>query len=95
MQAFSFFFFPFFLTRDSRPTGLRLARPVHGGAMTDYQLTPEEWETLRQLSGGSGRWLLGKEPVRRLIELGLAEERDGHAAISPVGQAALERHMRA
>jgi len=62
--------------------------------MRHIELSPKDWEALRQLGRGTGRWLLHSEELQPLIQLGLAEERAGGIVISRNGQAALERQRK-
>jgi hypothetical protein len=61
--------------------------------MTSTNLLPEEWEHLRQMSLGSLRMPLTDEAKQRLIEAGYVVQRERGVELTPVGEAAVERHF--
>lgn len=61
--------------------------------MADTQLTGLEWEQLRQLSLGALHRDVGAGTVEKLVAAGYAtQDEDGRVEITPLGQAAMERH---
>jgi hypothetical protein len=62
--------------------------------MTDRELTGEEWEQLRQLSLGTVHRDIGKGVLERLLATGyVVEDENGRVALTPRGEAAVERHF--
>jgi hypothetical protein len=61
-------------------------------AELDYDLTPDQWETLKALRGGAPlRRLPNRLIVNELIALGLARVDDGHSLITAKGRSVLLR----
>jgi hypothetical protein len=61
-------------------------------AEIDYDLTPDQWEALKELRvpGLNGR-VLNRSVVERLVVLELAAITDGRPAITPKGRSVLLR----
>ena len=58
----------------------------------DYDLTPDQWETLKALrSSASNARVLNRFVVGSLVALQLAEMIDGRPALTPTGRSVLLR----
>jgi hypothetical protein len=58
----------------------------------DYDLTPDQWETLKALrSSASNARVLNRFVVGSLVALQLAEMVDGRPALTPTGRSVLLR----
>jgi Mn-dependent DtxR family transcriptional regulator len=62
--------------------------------VADTQLTGLEWEQLRQLSLGVVHRDISKATLQKLVAAGYAtEDEDGRVELTPLGEAAVERHF--
>ncbi len=57
----------------------------------DYDLTPDQWETLKALRAPAPNRVPNRFVVENLIALGLAETTDGRAVLTPTGRSVLLR----
>jgi hypothetical protein len=58
----------------------------------DYDLTPDQWETLKAIRAPSAeRRVLNRSVVAGLVGLQLADMRDGRPVLTPAGRSVLLR----